>query len=229
MDAKTHEAQSPWSGFIVLWSHVAQQLRSHIFGKAPARKRTRGGTSGSNRGPAPRTRGGTEAHKGRNRWFQQRPRNKDQGASAHCENFTKASGTDEIANQSPPPPLFVRLLVAARAWEGGVSGQGSSMNFVRYGIFSKPSQIFDRNISDFVCNHAHTIFGTQVSAKVNWKKFGLPERICIKKLVKKRCFLGNKKTHEKWFLSSQTHQKFLVILTTQNFQGSYRSIPFGGI
>ena len=69
--------------------------------QAAARKSTRGGTSGSNRGPAARTKGTTQAHEGRNRWFQQRPRNKDQGASAHCENFTKASGTDEIAKKSP--------------------------------------------------------------------------------------------------------------------------------
>ena len=44
---------------------------------------TRGGTICSNRGPAPRTWGGY-AQKGRNRWFQQRPRSNDQGAASHC-------------------------------------------------------------------------------------------------------------------------------------------------
>ena len=48
---------------------------------------TRGGTIGSNRGPAPRTRGGSQLHKGRNRWFQQRPRSNDQGAASHCAIF----------------------------------------------------------------------------------------------------------------------------------------------
>ena len=54
-------------------------LHNRNFG----RKRTlsRGGTSGSNRGPAAWTRGSTQAHKGRNRSFQQRPRIKDDNAA----------------------------------------------------------------------------------------------------------------------------------------------------
>ena len=44
---------------------------------------TRGGTICSNRGPAPRTWGGY-AQKGRDRWFQQRPRSNDHGAASHC-------------------------------------------------------------------------------------------------------------------------------------------------
>ena len=90
----------------MLKSHVFLESKNHRVRCAPpvrhcpagppARKRTRGGTSGSNRGPAPRTRGGTEAHKGRNRWFQQRPRSNDQGAASHCKISTEASGTEQF-------------------------------------------------------------------------------------------------------------------------------------
>ena len=52
-----------------------------LLHEGAARKSTRGGTSGSNRGPASRTTGSTQAHEGRNRWFQQRPRIKDHGAA----------------------------------------------------------------------------------------------------------------------------------------------------
>ena len=66
----------------------------------------------------------TQSHKGRNRWFQQRPRNKDQGASGLCENLTKASGTDEIAKKSPP----FHCSCPHEQWRGG-SGQGVRSNF----------------------------------------------------------------------------------------------------
>ena len=45
-----------------------------------------------------RTRGGY-AQKGRNQWFQQRPRNNELGVEGRCGNSAKASGTGEIAQK----------------------------------------------------------------------------------------------------------------------------------
>ena len=68
------------------WTIVAflyRYLCNFVLHGPGAATRRRGGTSGSNRGPAPRTWGGY-AQKGRNRWFQQRPRSNDHGAASHC-------------------------------------------------------------------------------------------------------------------------------------------------
>ena len=80
--------------------------------------------------------GRTQPYKGRNRWFQQRPRNKDQGAAGRCENLTKASGTDEIAKKSPPlPPSTVRARTSS-----GVGGFGSGHEVQ---IFGGPRSEFE--------------------------------------------------------------------------------------
>ena len=67
----------------------------------PARKRTRGGASGSNRGPASRTWGGY-AQKGRGTGGSTRGPAATTRAppASHCDIFTEASGTEETDKKS---------------------------------------------------------------------------------------------------------------------------------
>ena len=77
----------------------------------------------------------------------------DQGAAGRCENFTKASGTDETAKKSPP-------LSTARARTssgGGGSWSGHQVQFLTFKTsdfqklrFPKPTSNFDRIIFEMV-------------------------------------------------------------------------------
>ena len=98
--------------------------------------------------------------------------------------------TCPVKSERPPSPPFP-LLVSARAGTGGLLVRALGRNLRS----SKSSSNFDPFFFGMVCYHADTDFGTQVGAKVNWKKTSSPVCSCIKKVVKKRCFLGNKKTH----------------------------------
>ena len=111
--------------------------------------------------------------------------------------------TCPVKSERPPSPPSPCSCPHEQGRGGFWSGRWAEI----WGPQNRP-QISIHFFFGMVCYHADTDFGTQVGAKRNWKKITFPIYICIKKVVKKRCFLGNKKTHEKLFLSSQTHQNF---------------------
>ena len=64
---------------------------------------------------------GRHTQEGRNKWFQQRPRNEDQGVGGRCENCAKASGTGKI--ERGPQPQKCDKGIGARNRSGTGSGR----------------------------------------------------------------------------------------------------------
>ncbi len=133
--------------------------------QAAARRRTRGGTSGSNRGPAARTKGSTQAHAG--------ARGAEPGVPTEAPHqgrrrglpglvnffFAKASGTDEIAlNLASPSPA------RARAGEGGLGSVRQVQFWHAEGAISSVFQNFKILRYVLVLHHNRPSVGRNINA-----------------------------------------------------------------